>query len=67
LLLEGHQKNTVVCKEDTMAMAQLGNNCISCQMTLRPSNAMFVQGNDGSKIAVEVRTHLIAVYPEKVQ
>ncbi len=63
--IECHQKNTRVCKEDVKVMAQFGNNCISCHMPPKPSISMFVQEEgDSVKTAVEVRTHLIGIYPK---
>ncbi|WP_373516803.1 multiheme c-type cytochrome, partial [Pricia sp.] len=64
--IQCHQKNTITCKEEATVMAQFGNNCISCHMPLRSSSSMFVrQEGDSVKTPVEVRTHLISVYPEE--
>lgn len=59
-----HQKKELVCTEDATVKSELGNNCISCHMPLQPSSSMFVRAEEGDSIktAVEVRTHLIAVY-----
>ena len=57
-----HTSPKTVCKAEEAAMSLNSNNCISCHMPLFPSSTMIMQ-LDSSKIAVEVRTHLIGIYP----
>ena len=60
-----HQTSELVCAEDKLAVERFENDCITCHMPLAPSSSMFIgKEGDSVKTAVEVRTHLIKVYPE---
>lgn len=58
----------VTCKFVSTKKIVLSNNCIDCHMPLLPSNKIFLQLDDPQKSTADfVRTHRIAVYPEKIK
>lgn len=57
-----HTLPEISCKIDQRTMNAQMANCISCHMPLIPSSSMVMQ-LDSIKAAVEVRTHLIDIYP----
>ncbi|MEO0507163.1 MAG: cytochrome c3 family protein [Bacteroidota bacterium] len=57
-----HTSPKVTCTAEVMTRNTKMNNCVSCHMPLFPSSTMVMQ-LDSIKTAVEVRTHLIDIYP----
>ncbi|MEL6919036.1 MAG: multiheme c-type cytochrome [Bacteroidota bacterium] len=58
-----HTLPEVSCTIDGQTMNTQKDNCISCHMPLIPSSSMVMQ-LDSVQTAVEVRTHLIDIYPQ---
>ncbi|UII80393.1 multiheme c-type cytochrome [Flagellimonas sp. CMM7] len=60
-------KNNVDCAMNFNASEISASNCIACHMPLTPSKSMSVGiGVDTANTLVEVRTHLIAVYADRL-
>ncbi|WP_422858807.1 multiheme c-type cytochrome [Flagellimonas sp. S174] len=57
-----HTSPKIICKAEEVTMNLQRDNCISCHMPLFPSSTMVMQ-LDSFKTAVQVRTHLIDIYP----
>lgn len=62
-----HNTGSVNCKEESSILKTMGNNCIACHMPTQASKAMAVQlGTEhDNTTGVQIRTHLIAIYPEE--
>lgn len=60
-----HSEQTTVCTSNASKTGILSQNCISCHMPVSPSKSMTAQlGKDSLETPFNIRTHLIAIYPE---
>ena len=60
-----HSQSTSSCKKEPQQTAISMTDCITCHMPLTPSKSMAVQ-LDGIKTSVNVRSHFIAIYQNKL-
>ena len=62
-----HIGESVTCEADHGIRNSMGNNCIACHMPNLPSEVMKVQVSnlDSLETAFNIRTHLIAIYPQE--
>ncbi|MFD2563116.1 multiheme c-type cytochrome [Aquimarina rubra] len=54
------------CSGDKDEIRKMSNNCIQCHMPLVKSKTMKIQIPENGEVSVDVRTHLIGIYNQKV-
>lgn len=64
--IECHSVSTTSCEAENTNLNKMGNNCVACHMPNIPSKVMKLQlAKDSLETPVNIRTHLIAIYPEE--